>query len=98
MACDLEPQCNFLYVYFTCKLLEDPIDVEVTLHTLNRIHTIRKDHNTKASMCSPWGTQVRPSHPYRKKMKEYIEERQKILNLFVPNREFPNRPVLSPFI
>ena len=31
-------------------------------------------------------------------MKEYIEERQNILNLFVPYREFPNRPVPSPFM
>ena len=31
-------------------------------------------------------------------MNEYIEERHNILNPFVPNREFPNRPVPSPFV
>ena len=97
MVCDLEPQCNFLYGFFTCNLPEDTIDVEVTVHTLKGIHNFRRDCNTQASMCSPWGMQVRPFRSLRKKMKEYIEERQNIINPFSPNREFPNRSVPSPF-
>ena len=31
MACDLEPQCNFLYGFFTCNLPDDAIHVEVTV-------------------------------------------------------------------
>ena len=34
MACDLDPQCNFPYGYFTCNFPEDTVDVEVTVHTL----------------------------------------------------------------
>ena len=66
--------------------------------TLKGIHTFRRDHNTQTSMCKPWGMQVRPFLSLRKKMKDYIEERQTILNPFPPNKEFPNRPVPSPFI
>ena len=33
MACNLAPQCNFLYGYFQCQLLEDTIDVEIIVRT-----------------------------------------------------------------
>ena len=97
MVYDVEPQCNFLYRFFTCNLPEGTVDVKVTLCTLKGIHTFRKGHNTQASMCSPWGMQVRPFPSVRRKMKEYIEERQNILNPLVPNKEFHNRPVPSLF-
>ena len=93
MACDLELQCNFLYGFFTCNLPEDTVDVEYTICTLKGIHTFRRDCNIQASVCSPWGMLVRLFPSIRKKMKEYIKERQSILNPLAPNREFPNRPV-----
>ena len=42
MACALDPQCNFLYGYFTHNLPEDTIDMDVTVCTLKGIHTFRK--------------------------------------------------------
>ena len=97
MACDLEPQCNFLYRFFTCNLTEETIDVEVTVYTLKGIHTFRRDCSTQASICSPWGMRVRPFLSLSKKIKEYREDRQNIFNQHVPNRQFPNRPMPSPF-
>ena len=97
MACDLDPQCIFLYGYFTHNLPEDTIDVEVTVCTLKRICTFRKYHNTKTSTCSPWGTLVRTFPSLRRKMKDYIEEHQSIINPFATNREYPNRPSPSSF-
>ena len=73
------------------------LDMEVMVHTLKGIHTFRRDCNTQASMCSPWVMWIRPFLSLRKKMKEYIEERNNILNPFASNREFPNRAVPLPF-
>ena len=97
MACNLEPQCNFLYGYFTCNLPEGTIDMDVTVCTLKGIHTFTKDHNTQMSTCSLWGTPVRPFPSLRRKMKDYTEECQAFINPFAVNRENPNRPNPSPF-
>ena len=58
--------------------------MEVTVHTLKGIHTFRKDHNTQTSSL-------------RRKMKDYIEEYQNIINPHASNRENTNRPSPSPF-
>ena len=44
MACDLTPQCNFLYSFFQCNLPEDTIDVY-----------FRKYHSSQSSVSSLWG-------------------------------------------
>ena len=82
MVCDLAPKCNFHFGYFSCNLPEDTIYVDITVHTLKGIHTFRKDQTTKILKCSPWGLGVRPFPSLRKKMKEYMEERQAIANPF----------------
>ena len=92
MACDLDPQCNFLYRDFTCNLPEDTIDMDVTVHTLKGIHTFWKYCNTQTSSCSPWDTWVQPFPSLRTKMKDYIEEHQNIINPFATNREYPTDP------
>ena len=97
MSCDLDPQSNFIYRYFTCNLPEDTIDVEVTVCTLKGIYTFRKDPNTQMSTCSPWHTQVRPFPSLRRRMEDYIKEHQNIMNPFSPKRECPNRPKPPPF-
>ena len=60
MACNLEPQRNFIYGFFQSNLPEDTIDMEVTVRTLKGMHTFRKDHVTQSSMCSLWGSCVKP--------------------------------------
>ena len=70
MVSDLAANCNFLLGYFTCSLLEDTIDVDLTVCTLKGIHTFRKDRNTQLSRCSPWGTEMKPFPSLKKKMTE----------------------------
>ena len=60
MACNLTPQCNFLYKHFQCDFPEDTTDVEITRQTLKGIQNFRKDHTTQKFMCSPWEMQVKP--------------------------------------
>ena len=75
MTCNLEPQCNFLYGFFLCKLLEDTIDMEITMRMMKGIHTFKKVCNNKTSSCSPLGLQVHPFPSLVKKMEIYLEER-----------------------
>ena len=69
MACNLAPNYNFHFGYFSCTLLEDMIDVDITVHMLKGTHTFRKDRSTQVSRCSPWGTEGRPFPSLRKKCK-----------------------------
>ena len=99
MACNLAPQCKFLYGHFQFDIPEDTIDVEITVQTLKGIHNFRKDHTTQQKFtCSPWGSQVKPFPSLRKKMRDYMEERQNSLNPFLPTQIYPNRLNPSPFV
>ena len=73
---------NFLYRFFQYDLLEDTIDVDITVWTLKGIHIFRKDHSSQSSVCSPWGSLVKPFPSLVKKMEAYIEERWNITNPF----------------
>ena len=42
MPCDLAPNCNYLFRYFSCTLPGDMVDVDITMHTLKGINTFRK--------------------------------------------------------
>ena len=95
MACDLAPNCNFLFWYFSCTLPEDMIDVDITVQMLKGNHTLRKDRSIQVSKCSPWGMEVRPFPSLRKKIQDYIEERQAIANPFI--RSYSSRPNPSLF-
>ena len=95
MACDLAPNCSFLFSYFSFNLPENTIGVKVTIHTLKGIH-LQKGCTIQISKCSPWGSEVRPFLSLRKRIRDYIEERQAIAIPF--NRSFPNRPHPSPFV
>ena len=68
MACDLAPNCNSLFGYFSCNLPEDMKDVTITVHMLKGTHTLRKDRSTQVSRYSLWGMEVRPFPSLRKKM------------------------------
>ena len=67
MACDLAPTCNFLFGYILCTLLDDTVDIDITVHVLKGIHTFRKDQTIQLSKHSPWGMEVKPFPSLRKK-------------------------------
>ena len=97
MACNLSPQCNFLYGFFKCQLPEDTIVIEVTVRTMKGIHNIRKDHATQSYMCSLWCSQIRPFLSLLRKMETYMEERRNIANKISPTKRYLNTPSTSPF-
>ena len=84
MACDLSPQCNLLYGFFSCQLPEDTICIEITVRTLKGIHSFRKYCATQSSSCSPLNLQTKPFPLLLQKVDSYMEDIKRIANPFTP--------------
>ena len=70
MDFNLKAQCNFDFYYFHCALLEDMVDVEMTIQMVDGIHTYRRDRTTQVTSYSPCSMQVKPFSSIRNKDKE----------------------------
>ena len=92
MACVLMPQCNFLYGYFWCQLLEDTIDVEVTVQTMTGIQIFKRDHATQLISCRPWTSLLCPYQSLARKMKTYLVLKDQGADPSHPNPIYPKRP------
>ena len=91
MACVLTPQCNFMYGYFWCQLLEDTIDVEVTVRTMRDIHSFRRDCSTQVISCKPWTPNHHPYPSLTKKMRTYLELKDQEADSAHPNPNYPEK-------
>ena len=87
MNFNIRVECEFLFHNFCCALPKDTVDVEVTIRTVECIHTYRRDRTTQAVSYSPWSRQVKPFPSLRKKIAEYQEEKRRNFNPFIPVRE-----------
>ena len=73
MTCKLAMQCNLVFRFLKCALPEDTIKMDCKVHTLQGIHTFKKDYKFQTSRCSPWGAEMQPYPALRKKMTEFIQ-------------------------
>ena len=87
MACDLAPQCNFLYEFFQCNLPEDTIDVEVTVRTLRGIHNFRKTmpHNCPHVACEEH--KLNPFHHWLRRCKHTWKREETLWIPFLQPRD-----------
>ena len=92
MACVLTLQCNFFYGYFWCQMPEDTIDVEVTVQTMKGIHIFNRDHSTQLISCRPWTSRYCPHPSLTKKMKTYLELKDKVADPPNPSPAYPESP------
>ena len=90
MACELLMQCDLIIGILKCTLHGDTIDVDLKVHTLQGIHTYRKDRSMQVMKCSPWGPEVQPFPSLKKKMVEFMKHRLIIVTPFT-NRSFQPR-------
>ena len=86
MDFNLKVQCDFLFHKFCCALPKETRDVEVTIWTMDGIHTYRRDRTTQVASYSPWKRQVKSFSSLRKKIAEYEEEKRRSLIPFTPVR------------
>ena len=83
-ALHLKPSFDLLFRYFCCAIPEDMIDVELTVRTVQCIHTSQKDHTTQSTTCSPLSRQMKPYPSLCRKIQAFVEQKTD------ENSPFPN--------
>ena len=87
MNFNIRAHCDFVFYNFYCALFEDTIDIEVTIQSVDDIHTYRRDRTTQAASYSHWSRQMKPYPSIRKKISKYEELKKRNFNSFTPVRE-----------
>ena len=78
MACQLQPECNFLHGYFKCKLPMEVVDVEVKITSMQGTHLYKRDRTMQVTKCLLWTNNIRPHPTIMKKMKTFLEIENKM--------------------
>ena len=73
MACILQCRCNFLHRSFRCCLPVETVDVEVTVTSMQGIHTFRRDRTCQIIKCNLCSTRLHPHTSLIEKMRTYLE-------------------------
>ena len=97
MACLLQPECNFLYGFFRCRLPVEVVDIEVKIPSMQGMHIFRRDRMTQLIKCTPWSMRLCP-HPTIIKMRTFLEVENKMEPIIpVPANQFrPPLPETNP--
>ena len=96
MACQLQPEYNFLHGFFRCKLPIEVVDVEVKVMSMQGTHLYKQDQTTQVTKCVPWANNICPHPNIIKKMKTFLEVENKMgpsISMSMPNSQF--RPPLQ---
>ena len=72
MVCLLQPECNFLYGSFRCKLPVEVVDMEVKVTSMQGMHIFKRDRTTQLIRCMPWTTKLCLHPNIVKKMKTFL--------------------------
>ena len=78
MACQLQPECNFLHGFFKCKLPMEVVDMEVKVTSMQGTHLYKRDRTTQVTKCVPWTNNICPHPNIIKKMKTFLEVENKM--------------------
>ena len=100
MACQLQPECNFLHGYFKCKLPMEVVDVEVKIMSMQGTHLYKRDQTTQVTKCLLWTNNIQPHPTIVKKMKTFLEVENKMGTMIqssMPNNQTrPPLPITNP--
>ena len=58
MACQLQPECNFFYGYFKCKLPMEVVDMEVKIMSMQGTHLYKRDQTMQVTKCLLWTNNI----------------------------------------
>ena len=84
MACLLQPECNFLHGFFSCKLPVEVVDVEMKITSMQEMHIFRRDRMTQLIKCTPWSMRLHPHPTIIEKMKTFLEVENKMEPIPIP--------------
>ena len=76
MAREISPICDFLFSSIRTGLLTDTVDVELTVQTVKRIYTYRKDHTTESMIFTPWSKKMILFPSLRRKIQTYQDDKR----------------------
>ena len=100
MACQLQPECNFLLGFFKCKLPVEVVDVEVKVTSMQGTHLYKRDQTMQVTKCVLWTNNIRLHPTIIKKMKTFLEVENKMgttIQTSMPNSQFrPSLPETNP--
>ena len=77
MACQLQPECNFLHRYSRYKHVE-VVDVEVKVTSMQGTHLYKRDQTMQVTKCVLWTNNIHPHSNIIKKMKTFLEVENKM--------------------
>ena len=99
MACLFQPECNFLYGFFRCKLPVEVVDMEVKITSMQGTHIFRRERTTQLIKCTPCSRRLHLHPTIIKKMKTFLEVENKMGLIPTPSRQFiPPLPDTNPII
>ena len=95
MACQLQPECNFLHRFFKCKLPIEVVDVEVKVTSMQGTNLYKRDRTTQVTNCVLWTNNICPHPTIIKKMKTFWEVKNKMgMTIQTPMQNSQFRPPL----
>ena len=71
MACQLQPECNFMHTFFKCKIPIEVVDMEVKVTSMQGIHLYKRDQTMQVTKCVSWTNNISPHPTIIKKMKTF---------------------------
>ena len=78
MACQLQPEWNFLHGFFKCKLPIEVVDMEVKVTSMQGTHLYKRDWTMQVTKCVLWTNNICPHPTIIKKMKTFLEVENKM--------------------
>ena len=96
MACQLQPECNFLHGFFKCKLPVEVVDMEVKVTSMQGTHLYKRDRTMQVTKCILWTNNIHPHPMIIKKMKTFLEVESKMGTTIQTSR--PNSQIRPPLL
>ena len=63
MVREINPVCDFFFIFMHMNLPIDTVNMELTLRIVQGIYIYHKDHTVETTIFTPWGKSVTPSLP-----------------------------------
>ena len=76
MASQITLTCDFIFGFLRCDFPEDTIHVDLKIYMQSSIYIYGEDRHSKINKFTPWGSEVTPFASLKRKMTEFIGQRQ----------------------
>ena len=93
MVREINPVCDFFFVFMHTNLPADTVDIELTLRMVQGSYIYCKDHTMETTIFTPWSKNIIPFPSLRKKIKAFKEDSKGQMTLtWIPSDSTPRNP------